>query len=137
MHSKKLDEYHRALLNQTDTIDALTHSLLESCRCADGDSIPLPKPEPSLSYVLNEMRNNMRSIELHLMTIASAQNIVSTPNAAIRELVKALDARQCPEGGCKCCKHYVAGSVDGCNLNEAIAEYLIGEGYVIVRQPEK
>lgn len=137
MDSKKLDKYHRALINQTATTDALTHSLLESCRCTDGDSIPIPKPEPSLSYVLNEMRNNMCSIEHYLMTIASAQNIVSTPNTAIRELVKALDARQCPEGGCKCCKHYVAGSVDGCNLNEAIAEYLIGEGYVIVRQPEK
>ena len=137
MDSKKLDEYQRALINQTATIDALTHNLLESCRCTDSASIPIPKPEPSLSYVLNEMRSYMRSIEHHLMTIANSQNIVSTPNAAIRELVKALDARLCPEGGCKCCKHYVAGSVDGCNLNEAIAEYLIGEGYVIVRQPEK
>lgn len=105
-------------------------SLLNTCEytTATSDAYAMARfAEP-----ISTLQHLVRLVEdMHVTMV----NTLPQPKAAER-LMQVLEERQCPVEDCKVCAYYQPGNVDKCNVNRAIADYLIANNYVTVVRPK-
>lgn len=69
--------------------------------------------------------------------LATAVMNVLEPEAAVARLTNVLENIKCPTDDCRACPYHIPGSVEHCDKNRFLAEYLVYKGFIKVNRPKQ
>ena len=96
---------------------------------------------PASSYAsyaasLSEARTVDMLLDIYKDLAAAVMDVLE-PEAAVAQLANVLENIKCPTDDCRACPYYVPGSIEHCDKNRFIAEYLVYKSFVKVNRPKQ
>ena len=128
----------RDILEMSNTHSAADATRLSGCGAAAGFTpLGYSPASPYASFTTGPSTIHLDRLLDAYKDLATAVMNVLEPEAAVARLTNVLENIKCPTDDCRACPYHIPGSVEHCDKNRFIAEYLVYKGFIKVNRPKQ